>query len=88
MGGLFTLLHFLAWFMMAAGALRSWESWRRLLVFEAAVCAAVAGTAAAQMIWPWLLAGTGSRPGGLLGNPIYLSAYLVCNMFLLAALFP
>ncbi len=87
MGGLFTLLHFLAWFMMAAGALKSWENWRRLLVFEAAVCAAVAGTAAAQMIWPWLLAGTGGRAGGLLGNPIYLAAYLVCNLFLLAALF-
>ena len=52
MGGLFTMLHFLAWCVMAVGVLRNWERWRRLLMFEAAVSAVMAGIAAEETVWP------------------------------------
>ena len=87
MNGLFSLLHFLAWFTMAIGVLKNWTDWRRLLNYQIALSGIMAIVAIMQKINPnLLLFPAGDRVGGLLDNPIYMAAYQIFNLFFLALL--
>lgn len=82
MNGLFSLLHFLAWFFMATGLLKTWSQWRRLLNFELALSVFMAVVSLLQIPFPnLLLFPVSDRIGGLLDNPIYMAAYQIFNMF-------
>ncbi len=88
MNGLFTLLHFLAWMVMATGVAHRWEEWRKLLNYEVALSGIMALVAIAQRFKPdLLLFQAGPRVGGLVDNPIYMAAYQIFNLFFLALLF-
>jgi O-antigen ligase len=82
MNGLFTLLHFFAWFLMATGLIKTWAQWRRLLNFELALSVIMACVSLLQIPFPKLLLfPVGPRIGGLLDNPIYMAAYQIFNIF-------
>ncbi len=82
MNGLFSLLHFLAWLLMATGLIKTWAQWRRLLNFELALSVIMAFVSILQIPFPKLLLfPVGDRIGGLLDNPIYMAAYQIFNIF-------
>lgn len=82
MNGLFTLLHFFAWFLMTTGLVKSWTQWRRLLNFELALSVIMACVSMLQIPFPKLLLfPVSARIGGLLDNPIYMAAYQIFNIF-------
>lgn len=88
MNGLFTLLHFFAWLIMAVGLLKTWEGWRRLLNYEVVLSVIMALVALLQTVKKdLLLFPAGDRVGGLLDNPIYMGAYQIFNLSFLALLF-
>ncbi|MEI7512143.1 MAG: O-antigen ligase family protein [Candidatus Uhrbacteria bacterium] len=88
MNGLFSLLHFFAWMTMMVGVLKTWEDWKRLLIYEVALSAIMAIVAMLQRLNPDLLLFKASgRVGGLVDNPIYMAAYQIFNFFFLALLF-
>jgi O-antigen ligase/tetratricopeptide (TPR) repeat protein len=88
MNGLFTLLHLLAWLVMAVGTLKTWTDWRRLLNFESVLAVFMAIVALLQIPYPRLLLFQAStRVGGLLDNPIYMGVYQMFNLFFLVLLF-
>lgn len=87
MNGLFTLLHFFAWLLMAIGVLKTWADWRRLLIYEVLLSAFMATVALLQKPFPKLLSfEAGPRVGGLLDNPIYMGAYQIFNLFFIVFL--
>lgn len=82
MNGLFSLLHFFAWLLMATGLLKTWSQWRRLLNFELALSVIMALVSVLQIPFPRLLLfPVSDRIGGLLDNPIYMAAYQIFNIF-------
>lgn len=82
MNGLFTLLHFLAWFMMSASILKTWKEWRKILIYEVALSVIMGCVSLLQLPFPnLLLFPASSRVGGLLDNPIYMAAYQIFNLF-------
>jgi O-antigen ligase/tetratricopeptide (TPR) repeat protein len=85
MTGLFSSLHFFAWYAMAASVLRSSRDWRRLLEFQIGVGFVAACFILLQGLYPNLIAGTegaaGERLSGLFGNPIFAASYQVFNIF-------
>ncbi len=82
MNGLFTLLHFLAWFLMATGLVKTWPQWRRLLNFEIVLSVIMACVSILQIPFPKLLLfPVADRIGGLLDNPIYMASYQIFNIF-------
>lgn len=88
MNGLFTLLHFLAWLMMAVGVVKTWEQWKKVLNYEVVLSGIMAIVALLQKVNPKLLLfPAGPRVGGLLDNPIYMGAYQIFNLYFLALLF-
>jgi O-antigen ligase len=87
MNGLFSLLHFVAWFAMASSVLKTWPDWRNLLHWQAGLGFVMAVVALLQRPLPNLLGvEAGSRVAGLLGNPIYLGAYQAFMVFWLVLL--
>lgn len=81
MNGLFTLLHFIAWLSMTASLLKTWQQWRKILLFEVCISVVMAIVALLQKPYPTLLRfPAGSRVGGLLDNPIYMAAYQIFNL--------
>lgn len=88
MNGMFTLLHFLAWFLMTTSLVRTWKEWEMVLRVQAVIGGLVALTA----IWQrWVnpevfLYKAGDRAGGILDNPIYQGMYQMFMLFLLALL--
>ncbi len=87
MNGLFTLLHFFAWFTMAASLLKTWSQWKKLLIYEVILGGIGAIVALLQIPFPNLLMfPAGARPGGLLDNPIYMAAYQIFNLFFIVLL--
>lgn len=87
MNGLFTLLHFLAWLLMAVSVIRTWEQWKKILIFEVCVSAVMASVALLQKPFPKLLSfPAAERVGGLLDNPIYMAAYQIFNLFFILLL--
>jgi O-antigen ligase/tetratricopeptide (TPR) repeat protein len=88
MNGLFTLLHLLAWLVMAIGVLKTWTDWKRLLNYEVALSVFMAAVSLGQSVKKDLLLFTaGDRIGGLLDNPIYMGSYQLFNLAFLALLF-
>ena len=85
MTGLFSLLHFLAWYVMTTSTLRSSRDWRRLLEFQVAVGFVAACAAWLLPLYPKLIgfgaATLGDRLSGLFGNPIFSASYQVFNAF-------
>ncbi|MFH1620598.1 MAG: O-antigen ligase family protein [Patescibacteria group bacterium] len=87
MNGLFTLIHFFAWFTMMTAVLKTWAEWRRLLIYEVILSVIMATVALLQIPFPKiLLFPAGDRVGGLLDNPIYMAAYQIFNLFFIALL--
>ena len=85
MNGLFSLLHFLAWLLMATGLLKTWQQWKRLLNFEIVLSVIMALVSILQVPFPRLLLfPVGARIGGLLDNPIYMAEYQIFNLFFAA----
>lgn len=88
MNGLFTLLHFFAWFLMLTSLVRTWKEWEGVLRAQVLIGGLVALTA----IWQrWVnpevfLYKASSRVGGILDNPIYQGMYQMFMLFLLALL--
>ncbi len=88
MNGLFTLLHFLGWFLMTTSLIRTWKEWEAVLRVQVVVGGLVALTA----IWQrWVnpevfLYKAGPRVGGILDNAIYQGMYQMFMLFLLALL--
>ena len=88
MNGLFTLLHFFAWFLMLTSLVRTWKEWEWVLRAQVLIGGLVALTA----IWQrWVnpevfLYKASSRVGGILDNPIYQGMYQMFMLFLLALL--
>lgn len=70
--GSFALLHFWALFLMLVGMAREID-WRKLFLFSFLISLVVASTI--------FFFGESERPGGVLGNPNFLSAYLLLNFF-------
>lgn len=82
MNGLFSLLHFLAWFLMMTGMLKTWTQWRRFLNFEIVLSVIMAFVSILQIRFPTLLLfPVYGRIGGLLDNPIYMAIYQIFNIF-------
>lgn len=85
MTGLFSLLHFFGWYLLASSTLHSRRDWRRLLDFQVTVGFLSAAVVLLQAAFPGLIggaeAGQGERLSGLLGNAIFLAAYQVFNLF-------
>ena len=87
MDGLWSLMNFGAWAIMAAGTTRSWQDWRRLLHVEIGVGLVAGCVAMLQIPFPKLLGqATDVRISGLFGNPIFSAAYHALIVFLVALL--
>ncbi len=87
MSGLFQLLHYFAWFLMASSLLRTWEAWRRLLLWQAGIGLVMASIAILQRPFPNLVGGLSDiRVSGTLGNPIFSAAWHMVQVFLLGFL--
>ena len=88
MNGLFTLLHFLAWCLMTTGLIRTWNQWKKLLMYEIVISGVMGIISMLQIPFPNLLSFpvSGDRVGGLLDNPIYMAAYQIFNLFFIALL--
>ncbi len=87
MNGLFTVLHFFAWLVMATAVLKTWDQWKKLLGFQIVVSVLMAIVALLQLPFPKLLLfPAGPRVGGLLDNPIYMAGYQIFSFFFIALL--
>lgn len=90
MSGLFSLLHFLAWYLMVGSVLQLGRAWRRLLDAQLGVGLIAALVTLLQLKYPSLIGSTeaveGERISGLLGNPIFAAAYQAFNVFFVIAL--
>ncbi|MDQ7815056.1 MAG: O-antigen ligase [Patescibacteria group bacterium] len=87
MNGLFTVLHFFLWFTMATGVLRTWNQWKKVLIYEVVLSGIMASVALLQLVYPKLLKfPAGPRVGGLLDNPIYMAGYQIFNLMFIALL--
>lgn len=87
MDGLWSLLHFAGWALMAAGVTRTWQQWRRLLHVEVVVGLLAGCVAVLQVRFPSLLGQpTDVRISGLFGNPIFSAAYHSFIIFVVALL--
>lgn len=83
--GLFALFHFAALFLVLSSIYRGSTSinWRRYFTFSLAVSFIAAFFAVIQLTYPSLfLEKVIERPGSFLGNPTFLAAYLLFNIFI------
>ena len=85
--GVFTLLHYLALYLMVTALFRDAAVWRRLWWGTIIAGTLVFLGAVAQAVNPDFLAG-GARTASTLGNPIYLAAYAVFVGFIAAYVLP
>lgn len=81
MGGLFSLAFFFVWYVMATSLLHTWQQWRRLLHWQAALGVFVAISALIEIGDPQI-----DRIAGVLGNPIYTGTYQLFTIGVLALL--
>ena len=82
MTGLVFLVHLFAYFLMLVG-MRGSFSWNRYLSWASAISFFVALFPVIQLIFPGIFFDrVGERLGGTIGNPIFLSSYLVIAVFL------
>lgn len=84
MTGIVLMAHLVAYFVMLSG-MRSAFSWIRYLQISVAVSFVTAIFPVIQLIVPGIFFDKMSnRLSGTIGNPIFLAAYLFCNMFFAA----
>ena len=87
MQGVFDLAHWFVLVLVLASSVRTRGEWRKLLQFNLAAAAAMACLVIARSLqFEIPLYGSLPEPslprfGGPLGNPLYLSAYLLVNLF-------
>lgn len=87
MNGLFSVLHFLLWFIMATSVVKTWAEWKRLIWFQLCLSVFMGAIALLEKPFPNLLSfPAGDRPGGLLDNPIYMAGYQIFSLFFIALL--
>lgn len=87
MEGLWSLIHFAAWSVMAAGVARTWRTWRRFLHIEIVVGLLAGCVVILQLPFPKILGqATDARVSGLFGNPFFSAAYHSLIVFLVAFL--
>lgn len=86
--GLFTILHYAAYFLICTGVCKDWASWRRALQVFLAAGSFVMIAGLIQVIKPTFLLNQGdARVIGTLGNAIYMGGYGLFLMFVAALLF-
>ncbi|PZC48205.1 MAG: O-antigen ligase [Chloroflexi bacterium] len=89
MGGVIDLAHWTAYVFVLGSVLRTMRDWRLVLNFALLINAAMAIVGVIQFYGgplPHYLATSGVRIGGTLGNPTFLGAYLLVNIFIALAL--
>ncbi len=87
MSGTFTLLHFVAYFFILVGILRTPLTWKRYLTAAVALSGVQAVIGIAQYYSTnLLLTAGGGRIWGTLGNYIYLATYAIFHIFIGAML--
>lgn len=84
MTGVYTLLHYAAFFLMARAAYTTPRQTKAVLLSSLAASAVMAGVAFYERGHPGFLASTGGRVWATLGNTIYLANYLLFHLFFAA----
>jgi len=81
--GLFALVHFFIFFLILSDFIKKGLlNWKRYLFVCFLVSLVMAGLAFYQIKNPsFFFVSSGERPGGTLGNPIFLASYLLFNVF-------
>lgn len=74
MTGVFTMLHFYAWFLMMISAFRTYKEWRILLFSNIAVSVIVA-------LYGFVQKGGDGRSFSYLGNALYLAVFAMMQIF-------
>lgn len=86
--GLFTILHYAAYFLICTGICKEWASWRRALRVFLSAGSLVMLAGLLQVIQPTFLLNQGDqRVIGTLGNAIYMGGYGLFLMFVATLLF-
>ncbi|MFH0873452.1 MAG: O-antigen ligase family protein, partial [Candidatus Komeilibacteria bacterium] len=86
--GVWSLVHFVAWFLMLLAVFRERKDWQRLIKLSVAVSVLVAITALIQRFGGFgELLPTTDRIYGVIGNAGILAGYLIFNIFLAGYLF-
>jgi O-antigen ligase len=81
MSGVFTVLHFIAYYLVARSVLRTKRLWTRLLAVFLATSAVMAGLAIAEHSKGLFMDQAGGRVWATLGNYIYLAVYMLFAAF-------
>ncbi len=83
MGGFFHYLHLLAYFLVLVNIIRKRQDWHLFLSFSIFISTLMSFLAYAQWLEiPFLLQSSGgTRLSATIGNPTYLAAYLIFNLF-------
>ncbi len=84
MTGVYTLLHYAAFFLMVRAAYTTARQTKALLLSTLAASVVMTGLALYERSHPGFLANTGNRPWATLGNTIYLANYLLFHLFFAA----
>lgn len=85
MTGVFSLLHYGAFFFMAATVYATGKHWRRVFLASLAASAVMSVLALYERAHPGFMANPGGgRVWGTLGNYIYLANYLLFHLFFIA----
>ena len=80
--GLFTLLHYFAFYCVAATVIKGWKHWKMFLLVFLSVSIVVALIAIAQKFDPELLVNRGyNRVSSTLGHPSYLAGFGLFSFF-------
>ncbi len=86
--GLFTIVHYIIFFIVLTSTIKKWETWRRLMLVFLGAGSIVMLLAVVQKVNPEFLINRGSgRVSATLGNAIYLGGYGMFIAFLAALVF-
>lgn len=83
MDGWITLLHLFLFFIVSGSLLRTRKVWKIFWFISLAVSIVISCDA----LWDMVRASSGTRIGGVFGNPIYLAAYALFHIFIAAYYF-
>lgn len=83
MEGWITLLHLFLFFTVSGSMLRTWKLWKIFWFISLGVSIIISFDA----FWDITRASSGTRVGGVFGNPIYLAAYALFHIFIAAYYF-
>jgi len=85
MEGLFTMLHFIALFLVVTGVFQKKEAW--YWFFKTSFCVSLIASLYGflqkiHISWSWVILGGQDRLSSTIGNPAYFAAYLIPHIFL------